>query len=928
MASRFEPDPAIEEVLKVDNFQDQFDIQEFISTLSDKLIANSVQSSAPFTPLPFLQTFSHAVDSLLQVRKEVQARTDKLEAEVSKAEREYGRKLKELDRGFEAVSASFATISNTTSSIGSPAIRIGETLETLHISRSKAQYSSILLSYYIALSNGDSSLLDRLLKDARRDGREGRDGRMRCAVVLRRLASLVKEDSADAGGKTGNRIEEYCEKFEKEVLGLFDKYYRQGDPKMMGHCARVLLEFNGGTSCVQIYVNQHDFFISKDRIGRVGSGNYGHEEATLWQTLPDPFKSSSTTEPTLRSLYDEIRVTVSQEAQIIQAVFPNPPMVMQVFLNRVFAQVIQQILERLLDKAGKISTLATLRILYISHTMTSTLIDDLKAYEFPSASSSGSRSSASDPSAGDSTVGGKAKGADGDGASTAVAVMLENCLEEMFAPFIEGVRYLERESKSLAELYAGFLANFTKYHETVHKAKPNKLFDRVVNQLASASASSSSQTTQAAASAILKYSGVSEKTPGGSVEAELEAGGIKVEDGALKMDVAETMLKWHAEAVGRCVELSSSGEVPKGAFALMRVLAEALGRSYIETALDSTLAKMDAHDPRLEPDLSVLATVRSADLLCHMWQKYSSVALLPLALSSVTIRREMVAYSQTNIGRAEEKINAIMQTLLDLINSWLALQLTKQKKLDFKPKNDDVSFERVNTEPCTLALDVLEKVKVATKSYLSGKNADGFLTEVGVGFHALLLDHLKKFPVSVTGALMLTKDLATYQEAITAFGIPVLNERFAMLRQLGNLFVVQPEVLKTFMAESYLGQIEPRLLRPYLAQRVDYSTFSKRFAEDERFGIDVDAVAAGAADAAIRMRSTLTGQARSLGTKGLNRLSVMIKELDNYAASSSASSSPTGTEGQHVGRSSPISGRASPNPAARGAIPYFSKMPL
>jgi hypothetical protein len=28
------------------------------------------------------------------------------------------------------------------------------------------------------------------------------------------------------------------------------------------HCAQTLLEFNGGASCVQVYVNQHDFFIN------------------------------------------------------------------------------------------------------------------------------------------------------------------------------------------------------------------------------------------------------------------------------------------------------------------------------------------------------------------------------------------------------------------------------------------------------------------------------------------------------------------------------------------------------------------------------------------------------------------------------------------------------------------------------------------
>jgi hypothetical protein len=29
------------------------------------------------------------------------------------------------------------------------------------------------------------------------------------------------------------------------------------------HCAQTLLDFNGGNSCVQVYVNQHDFFINR-----------------------------------------------------------------------------------------------------------------------------------------------------------------------------------------------------------------------------------------------------------------------------------------------------------------------------------------------------------------------------------------------------------------------------------------------------------------------------------------------------------------------------------------------------------------------------------------------------------------------------------------------------------------------------------------
>jgi exocyst complex component 5 len=59
---------------------------------------------------------------------------------------------------------------------------------------------------------------------------------------------------------------------------------------------------------------------------------------TSWENLPDPDAIVPATEPGLDNLFQEIRTTVGQEVQIVQAVFPNPPYVMQVFLQRVFAQ--------------------------------------------------------------------------------------------------------------------------------------------------------------------------------------------------------------------------------------------------------------------------------------------------------------------------------------------------------------------------------------------------------------------------------------------------------------------------------------------------------------------------------------------------------------------------------------------------------------
>lgn len=48
--------------------------------------------------------------------------------------------------------------------------------------------------------------------------------------------------------------------------------------------------------------------------------------------------------------------------------------------------------------------------------------------------------------------------------STSMTTLLETALEELFVPYTEGQRYIEKEGKSLGDLYAGYLTAFTRYH--------------------------------------------------------------------------------------------------------------------------------------------------------------------------------------------------------------------------------------------------------------------------------------------------------------------------------------------------------------------------------------------------------------------------------------------------------------------------------
>lgn len=84
------------------------------------------------------------------------------------------------------------------------------------------------------------------------------------------------------------------------------------------------------------------------------------------------------------------------------------------------------------------------------------------------------------------------------------------------------------------------------------------MFDRMMNQLNS-TAGTSGPSSAAAAAFMNRFGGI---TGGGDKSAEKPVEEpLREEDGLLSVEAAETMLKWHAEAIGRCVELSPSNDV-------------------------------------------------------------------------------------------------------------------------------------------------------------------------------------------------------------------------------------------------------------------------------------------------------------------------------------------------------------------------------
>lgn len=436
--------------------------------------------------------------------------------------------------------------------------------------------------------------------------------------------------------------------------------------------------------------------------------------------MPDPDAPAPHSEPGLSALYDEIRVTVGQEGKIITAVFPNPYIVMQSFLQRVFAQVIQAQIESIIETTASSSTLAFLRVIYLARSSTNALVEDVKALDFFKSASSGpagSNATADQQAlAGVSVLSGNTSTLGSGTASS--TLILDLALAELFSPYLD--KYIDREQKSLSELYAGCLVKFTRWHRLHSKTKAtgSNMFDRMVDKITTAAqnANVTDKATSAASAMqnegarglkqLMKLSGINtnekrresgeaaspsvKSPPGGGLGLRDSNNGhtsngddllnLTDEDGQISLATAERMLRWHAEAVGRMLELSPASEAPKNAFALLRVLGDSFGQGYLETALETAISLVSTSDGKTQPPIDCLKVIREVDLAVQLWQRYVSTAILPLAGSSLAIRREMSAYNSGSMSRIENRINELEQRTTDGVS--LLRSVTRRRWLN------------------------------------------------------------------------------------------------------------------------------------------------------------------------------------------------------------------------------------------------------
>jgi hypothetical protein len=395
----------------------------------------------------------------------------------------------------------------------------------------------------VDFNSGDQSKIEALRNS-------GLDGEYKTAIIARRLNTIAKEVDIPGTETAKNNTEKYCEELEKSLLAKFDTAYTAGDREMMHHIARTLTDFNGGSSCVQSYVAQHSFFINLLKIAQ------NDEQAEEGET-------NTQTHEGLSRLYEEIRQTIETEWGVINEVFPNALSVMQNFIQRIFAQPIQNFLEAVLRQSDEDAQDLFLDSLAMCHAETARLVQDLHQF--------------------DEAVVSKTFGI------PSLTAVINRCFEDLFVPYIDANRYIDSEKKWMSEQFDKHLSAYKQFlasrqraakryaKQTVgmgpqspSKDSPNftNLFSQMATTMTSVSVEISNQLGTA-----------SPMTPSFPLNDSDSAG-------APSIATAEKCIGANICSISRCVELSYDYDRADNVSTLFRLMIDTLGKEYLETALD------------------------------------------------------------------------------------------------------------------------------------------------------------------------------------------------------------------------------------------------------------------------------------------------------------------------------------------------------
>lgn len=211
-----------------------------------------------FDAEPFIKKFEQSLQSLNKLKKLAQRKLDDIEDLKNASQKSFSQNIGMVNKMFSDTFETFNKLESRMTQVGNSAVIFGAQLEALDKQRIRAKESRDLVYYFIDINLGNFSKLDILRKSS------GWEGKRKLAVIVKRLSFIAKDIDIPSTENARINISKYSDILRKDILEEFDQAYRDLDISVMANCAKVLYELDGEqSSCIQAYINQHEFFTSK-----------------------------------------------------------------------------------------------------------------------------------------------------------------------------------------------------------------------------------------------------------------------------------------------------------------------------------------------------------------------------------------------------------------------------------------------------------------------------------------------------------------------------------------------------------------------------------------------------------------------------------------------------------------------------------------
>lgn len=803
--SIYDLDEDIRKLLNLDNYLEGLSVNDFIEELSKDHFLKGVETNKLeyLDPKPYIRTFESTLRELKQLMIESNNQRELSEKQVESYELKHSENVLELSSKIVQTTQKFDLLDLRISEVSTKINPLGNSLNKITNSRDRSLETIFLIRSYHGFYTKDSYQPLETLRLSKRF-----DDRVKCAKTVSNLITLAKKiESPDLPKTTKclNTIEKYSETMERNLLNKFEVASDEDEFEMMKEIAEILFEFNGGANVVQTFISKNDFLFDPENPEAETEDVSILDNEAVWINLSDPNYQETVKDDATENLLDRLRVAIKGQARIVQQVFQDPIPVLKIFFQRVFAQMIQNKTSSLLQYSLSVSSLAHVRVLHSLYIMIGDFTKDVKEFlttnEFDKENELGA--------------------------------ILDQSYYDLFIEYISEDVYFLREKKNLEDIIYDIVHKFNTYNdqaisnnylsikiENVDNIEYNQKAPAEHNDRFSFHFSEKKRYNQFKTFVKTK---LSDKTVINPVDLEKQDQEAE-EYSTLNITKVETILKSAIESISRLLELAPN-KAPENSLEVLEIILFDFGKLYIGGGLEVAydLLKQETQSSKVNSvqniDFSFLDSFSLVSEILYLISSCIKKIIVPCAVNSPNIKNRMINLTNNFVTRCEVSLNIIIRETLEMISNRIAFILTKQKKRDF---NCDTIED--DTEPCELISEFLASLHTKLSSTLNNANLNNVLIKIGMDFLNQLLEHYKKFTVSSTGGIVLTKDVLRYQSVIDEWQINELSENFQLLKEISNLFTVQAELISSLITEGQLSNLKPYAIRQYVIKRADFNT--------------------------------------------------------------------------------------------------------